>query len=414
MKELARLATASAALLLAKSALFGIRVLVLMLIAIYGRKTELASASFALAVMEIGRWIADFGTDTWSVRAVAVAGSARSEGRIVATAALIKAIGSAFVGPVIVTICFLKLPAQGAGFGAVAAVLLLTSQAIGLAISYFQAKGEVRKLGRMLLPCVVTAGAACLCELLTHRVLLAFAIMATGEVFIAGTLVALMFRSVDCRDLTGIVADSRAAALACLPVAALGIVVGVYSRLDSLVLAQFSFQALAAYTVAQRLFQPFQIAATSFGAAVYSRAAIANSLQRPYTRAFLGNEVPAIIAVAVALGLALYFLGTFLLKTVFPQYLSAQEPLRVLCALLPLFAFNSAICGYLLGYGWFWSVFVVGALDLVLAYLVMIRLVPQSQAQGTVESLMIGAVFNGAALSVTMFLAVRSRSRQTS
>jgi O-antigen/teichoic acid export membrane protein len=413
MKDLLQLATASGALLLAKSALFGIRVVVLMLIAVYGQDTELASASFALSVTEIARWIADFGTDTWSVRAIALAGNPTKEARVVGTCLLIKGIGSVLVGPAIFAVCALKLPLRGWGFGAVAAVLLLTSQAIGLAISYFQAKGEVRKLGRMVMPCVITTAAACLSLLLTHRILLSFAVMAGGEVFIAGTLFTLLYRNVGRFDLTSAGEDISRTAVACLPAAALGIVVGVYSRIDSVVLAEFSFQALAAYTVAQRLFQPFQIAATSFGAVVYTRAAIANSLQRPYTKTFLGNEVPSVIAVSAGLGVILYVLGSALLQHVFPRYLSAQEPLTVLCGLLPLFAYNSAVCGLLLGYGWFWSVFLVGAVDLLLTYLVMIHLVPQYQAHGTVESLLIGALFNGVALSATMLFALRSRSRQT-
>src|ERR1700722_6576627 len=97
IKQLVRLLFASGSLLVAKSALLGIRVVALLLIGIYGRETELASASFALSLAEIGRWIADFGTDIWNVRAIAVARDPRRETQLVTGAMLIKSVGSIVV-----------------------------------------------------------------------------------------------------------------------------------------------------------------------------------------------------------------------------------------------------------------------------------------------------------------------------
>jgi O-antigen/teichoic acid export membrane protein len=180
---------------------------------------------------------------------------------------------------------------------------------IGLAISYFQAKREVWKLRRMVLPCIATAAGACLCVFLTHRVLASLVVMAGGEIYVAGALFALVSGNGARFEMQGVRQDLRSVTVTCLPVAALGIVVGLYTRVDTLVLAAYSFPALAAYTIAQRLFQPFQIAATSFGAVIYTHAAIASSQQLRYARKFLLKELPPIIGISAVLAVGLYFGG---------------------------------------------------------------------------------------------------------
>jgi O-antigen/teichoic acid export membrane protein len=413
IKQLFQLVLASGALLAAKSALLGIRTLVLLLIAAYGYESDLASASFALSLAEIGRWVADFGTDTWNVRAIARAGSAGSEAHLLTATLLIKAIGSGLVSLPILLICRLKLPDDGGSLGCIAVLLLMTSQVASLTISYFQAKDEIPKLLPMLIPCGGTILATLVWLTFTGRALAALAIMTVGEISIAVTLLWLLHRKVAFARMSAALPHVGQMARACVPTAVLGIVVGVYSRLDTLTLARFSLSALAVYTVAQRLFQPFQIAVTSFGAIVYSRAVLFNSAGRPFARRLLSREIPAILGCSLACSLMLFLGGKLLVENVFPQYRTALSSLTVLCISLPLLAFNSAITGLLAGSGRYWMVLSIAAVDLALTYTAMTVLIPLYGAAGTADGLLIGAVFNGAALSVGAVLVNRSQFRST-
>jgi O-antigen/teichoic acid export membrane protein len=412
MQQLFRLIFASGSLLAAKSALLGTRVVVLLLIGMYGQETELARASFALSLAEIGRWLADFGTDLWNVRAIASAGGdTQRETRLVAAAILIKSVGCIVVGLVILAVCRAKLGAAGYPFGLIAALLLPTSQIASLAIAYFQAKDEIRRLASMFQPCAATLLIVFLTLLTTRNPLLALGIMTAGEIYTAATLLVLLRRQLGPLELSTAWPDAASMARACVPAAAFGIIVGVYSRMDTLVLARFSLSALAAYTIAQRLFQPFQIGVTSISAVIYRRVSHSIAIQAPVGREFLIKEMPAILGSSAVSSIILLYGGTFVLRTLFPQYTSALEPLKILCLLLPVLAFNCAIAGVLLGYGRFWTVLSISASDLVLTYGLMTILVPLQPASGSAWSLLVGALFAGAALSIAAGLAARANTR---
>jgi O-antigen/teichoic acid export membrane protein len=396
-----RLVSASAALLLAKSALLGIRVAVLLLVAGYASRTDLASASLALSLAEIGRWISDFGTDTWNVRAIAAARSANDETRLVTATLLIKAAGWVLVGSAIFVICCIKLPAAGSTLGIMACLLLMTSQISGLTISYFQAKDRVGRLLPMLVPCLATVLAAFLSLKLTGRVLVALGVMTGGEICIATLLLGLLRHRIAFVGLvSSVLPDAGRMARACIPTALLAIIVGIHSRADTVILAEFSLPALAVYTVAQRVFLPFQIAMTSFGNMVYTQASIAAGTHGAFARQLMRKEMPIILGCSIACAIVLLSGGRLLIKEALPQYPQALGLLTILCALLPLFAFNSSLTGLLLGSGRFWTVLSVAALDLILTCACMIALIPSRGAFGAPEGLLVGALANATALSL--------------
>ena len=397
---------ASSSLLAARSAQLGLRVLLLLMIAAYGREADLASASYALALAEIGRAIADFGTDLWSVRAIALAGDARQEGRIVAAVGVIKLCGCAVIGAGIYLACALKLP-SGQLFGLLAIALLLASQMTGLAISYFQAKTDLRELRRMVMPCLITLAASLLAVLLSRSALSAMGALAAGELYTAATLLMLLYRSVGSTDLARLRPETAATARACVPAAAFNIVAGLSARLDTIVLAEYSLQALAAYTVAQRLFQPFLVFATSFGAIILTRTSLAIRARRPFMREFLTREMPAIVGVAIILAAVLLACGHFFLERVVPQYRPMFRPLALLCAILPLLSYNAAISGLLQGFGRYWTVLVISSLDLALMYALMSSWAPQYGPIGIVAGMLVGAAFNGIAQTFAMVVSAR-------
>jgi O-antigen/teichoic acid export membrane protein len=413
MTQLFRLVFASGALLAAKSALLGMRTLVLLIIAAHGGSGGLAIASFALSLAEAGRWVADFGTDTWNVRAIAIARDARGESRILTAALLVKAIGSVLVGLTIFVVCWLAIPINGIAYGCLAALLLMTSQVAGLTIAYFQTKDDIPKLTPMLIPCGGTVLAAFLSLTWSGSVLTALAAMTAGEIISAVLLVLLLQKRVALKDWSSAMPDAALMARSCVPTAAFGIIVGVYSRLDTFTLAKFSFAALAVYTVAQRLFQPFQIAVTSFGSIISSRTALLHAEGRPVAEQLLRREMPLIIGCSLVSSVVLFFGGRLLVEQVFPMYRTALGPLTLLCVVLPFLAFNSAMAGLLLGYGRYWAVLAVSVIDLALTYLCMIVLIPLYGSTGTALSLLIGALINGAALSLAAVFATRSPAAGT-
>src|SRR6185312_11282553 len=101
-------------------------------------------------------------------------------------------------------------------------------------------------------------------------------------------------------------ADIRKMLSACAPLAVLNVFAGLYTKMDTLVVAQVSLSSLATYTVANRLFQPFQIALMTLGSTVYSRAAAALGRERASLRPFLQRHLPLICLIAVAAGILLW------------------------------------------------------------------------------------------------------------
>jgi O-antigen/teichoic acid export membrane protein len=408
--QLTQLLFASGALLAARSAQLCIRILVLLLIAVWGAETELAGASYALSLAEIGRALADFGTDTWSVRALTMAHDRRRETRIVAAVALIKAAGWLIVGAGILLICSIKLP-SGNTFGLLAAALLLASQAIGLVVSYFQAKAQVGRLKSMWLPCIATAGAACASLLLTGSGLLALAITAAGELCMAALLSVMLYRSLERSDLAHVGLESLVTARQCVPAAAFNAVAALSARLDTIVLAQISLQALAAYTVIQRLFQPFLVLATSFSAIIYRHTAHALATRHSFTRGFLTRDLPSILGIATILALALFACGRIFLEHAVPRDRAMLGSLTVLCFTLPLYAYNATLSGMLQGFGRFWTLLIISTLDLTLMLAVMSYWAPRHAITGIIAGLLAGAGFNAVGQTLATVTAARGWAR---
>lgn len=389
-----RLARNSAALFLAKAAALGTRILALLAIAKLCPEREFAQVAFVIALAEMFRLLADWGTETWIVRAIAIAADSDERARIFKAAMGIKVMGGGIAAAAILAISVGKYSQDGIALGISAVVLLASSQITVIAIAYFQAADRIRTLAVLAAPCAFTAISVILAVLLFRNSLVALAVLATGELLTASLLLALLRREglfvrpyVDAPAMKNV-------ARACLPVAVFGIVLGIYSRLDTIILAQFSVSALAIYTVANRMFQPFQVAVTSLGSVIYSSTSSELAANRPRGQKFYREELLLTFGLALAASAMLWILGVAVIKWFLPAYLEALSTLRVLCGLLVVLAFSSAIAARVLAYGHFGVILAIAAIDLTCTGAGMIMLVPREGSTGAAYALLFGAVVN--------------------
>ena len=382
----------SAALFVGKSALFGVRIVALLAMANVGAKEVFTCISFAVALSELGRLVADYGTETWSLRAIAGSHSTMEKAKVVSTALFVKAMFGAVACVVIVVTCAAKFGHIGLIAGVLAGVLVFTTQIAGLAIVSLQAEDQLQELKVLAAPCVLTAIAVFGCLAVTGNSLFALAALCTGETVASVVLLAVLRRRAMLTGPLPSATDIRKMLAACAPIALLNVLAGLYMRMDTLVVAELSLSSLAAYTVANRLFQPFQVGAMTLGSTVYSRAAAALSKDRASLRPFVRRLLPLIGLTALAAGVLLWGVGSEIVETFLPGYRSALVPVRLFAVMSVVTALSSTAVGILWACGEFAVVTRIMVIETAGALVALLILVPAQGATGAAEALLVASL----------------------
>lgn len=311
---------------------------------------------FALSVTEIGKVAADFGMDTLSIREFAAERPPGEHARFAAALAAAKLVFGLVTYAVLAVWFVWKGPREQAELGLIVGATALTALLISFSVDWFQARLRV---ARILVPvAVLNTFSALLAVLLVphlHDLRLQAALFPLLEVISGLTLLVWLRRE----DLLAppYFAWSRVLPLAgdSLPIAATGLLIMFYSRLDVLVLSSRLGPAeVGHYGIAYRLTEPVQIAAAAFGLSVFSRFAAwfrdpaGRSLRRTALRYVL-----ATLAYGVACALVLALLAPPVIRRFFADYVPAIPVLRVLAAGLVFRSLNATLAAVLQGAGRF-------------------------------------------------------------
>lgn len=383
--------TSSAALFLGKSAFFGVRIIALLVMARLADEVTFACVSFAVAAIELARIMADYGTDAWCLRAIAISPSNMEKARIVASALIIRGALGGLAWLLIIGACTLKFGRTGAIAGVLTGALLAATQIAGIAIVFLQAENQLRRLRVLALPAALTAGAVIGCLLLTRNAIWALLVVCCGELTAASLLIGVLRSHGMLSGPLPTASDLRKMLSTCAPVAAMSVMNGLYSRMDSLVLAQVSLSALATYTVANRLYQPFQVGVTTLAATVYGRAAAAIAKDRNSMRQFMRHYLPLIGLMAAVAAAVLWGLGSLVILYFLPGYHSSIGALRIFALMLVLIATNSTATGILWACNQFAVVTRIVTLETLCALVGLFLLVPTLGAVGAATALLAAA-----------------------
>jgi O-antigen/teichoic acid export membrane protein len=379
----------SAALFVGKSAFFGVRILALLAIARVSTQDLFNCISYAMALGELGRLLADCGTETWSLRAIALSDSAVEKAKVVSTALAIKGLAGCAAYLMIVGACAAKFGHLGLVAGLLAGLQVFSTQVAGLTIVYLQAENQLGRLRVLAAPCVLTAAAVFGCLWVTGNSLLALAVLCAGELAAAVLLLGVLQQSSMLTRRLPAGADIRKMLADCATIALQNVFSGLYTKVDTLVVAQLSLASLASYTVANRLFQPFQIALMTLGATVYSRAATVLGKERVSLGPFLQRHLPLICLIAVAAAILLWGVGTTIIELFLPAYRAALMPLRIFSVMLAATALSSTAVGILWAYGEFAVVTRTLVVQTAGALAALLILVPSHGATGAATGLLI-------------------------
>jgi hypothetical protein len=181
------------------------RVLTLLALARYTSEQDFAHAALIVAIAEAGRLVADLGTDTWSIRAIATSKSEDARALIIGDSLAVKALASSLL---ILSLWIAQsrlLPPMSITDLLLITMLVLSSQFVGLATSVEQALAKLRSL----LPILAASYSLIFVIALLAATRTAdgrLSLMAFGlcEAIVAGILLARLsdFQAVHCHDRT--------------------------------------------------------------------------------------------------------------------------------------------------------------------------------------------------------------------
>lgn len=373
----------------------GARVLTLLALARYTPEQDFAHAAVIVAIAEAGRLVADLGTDTWSIRAIASSKSEDARASIIGDSLAVKALATSLL---IVSLWMAQsrlLPPISIPDLLLLAMLVVSSQSVGLATSVDQA---LTKLGRLVpflaVSYSLTLGISLLAAVATRDGRLTLMVFGLCEVIVAGLLLARLRDSHAILWPGKVLHSTIRMVRASAPIAALNVVVGLYLRLDVMAVAQISSAAVATYSIAYRLLQPFSFAAAGLGSAVYARSTLSAQSPLIERQAFVRRCVLTASAAGLIGAALLWLFGPVAVTSLFADYPGSAQIIRVLAPLVLITALNTSLTGLLMGDGRFNAVLGIACFNLVCIGTLLFWLVPNNGAMGAAQALLIAETAN--------------------
>lgn len=346
----------TAALVAMRATNLAARLALLFLLARHVDPASFGLVVFALSVAEIAKVVADFGMDTLAIREYAIERPPGHWTRFAASLAGAKLVFGLVVYAALAGWLLATRSRAQAELGLVVGLTALTALAINFAIDWYQARLRV---GRVIVPVVASNVAlVALAALLVPRLpgLHVLAALFPAFELVNGLVLLAALRA---EGLVGrpAIAFDRLGDLVrgALPIAATGVLIMVYSRLDVLVLSsRLDAAAVGLYGVAFRLTEPVQMAAAAFGLSVLSRfAAWFHAPAGVSLRAAALRYALFTLAVGAAAAAVLAIAAPPLVARFLPAYADAGPILRVLAASLVFRSLNATLAGILQGAGRF-------------------------------------------------------------
>jgi O-antigen/teichoic acid export membrane protein len=388
-----------AVLLLRGTTIFS-RIAALLIIAKFTSNSEFGVVSIAVALAEIGKVAADFGTDTLALKEYAIEADPSRLRKFAKTTALTKLFCCLLVYAGLAAYFLATQPPAAASIGLVAGLLLITTSASNFSINYFQARLRILEI---LWPIVANnILTVCLVALALHlnpNPLIGVAILPCAEAVNALILHGYFAKQVSFWRTKVNRADILALLQKGLPIAISIMLVAFYSRLDVIVLERFGIDkaAIGDYGVAFRCTEPFQLVTSAFAITAYSHlSAILTNREFSAANRFILRYGSLIFTYGLAIGCLLMLLAPPLIEYFLPQYQASIPILRILAAAIIFRTPTASLTCMIQAYGYYRWITYVSAWNLSFIAALLWLLVPRMSEIGAAYALLIGEVVNAA------------------
>jgi O-antigen/teichoic acid export membrane protein len=387
----------SIAVLLLRGTTIFTRIAALFIIAKLTSSQAFGMVSVAVALAEIGKVVADFGTDTLSLKEYAIDVDPGRLQVFAGSVAKTKMLCCLLVYTGLVTYFLAVETFPNALIGMVAGLLLITTSASNFSINYFQARLRIPEI---LWPIIANnVMALCMVGLalsIYPSALLGVAILPAAEAVNAFILyryfnknVRLNMSKVDRTDIWALMQRG-------LPIAISIIIVAIYTRLDVIVLEKFfSKSVVGEYGVAFRCTEPFQLVTSAFAITAYSHlSAILDKKKFAEANKFIVKYGAMIFSYGLGICLVLLLVAPPLIQAFLPQYQNSIPILRILAAAIVFRTPTASLTCMIQAYGHYRWITYVSVWNLCFIAVMLAILVPMMSSIGAAYALLSGEVVN--------------------
>jgi O-antigen/teichoic acid export membrane protein len=385
----------SIAVLLLRGTTIFTRIAALFVIAKLTNSQAFGMVSIAVALAEIGKVVADFGTDTLSLKEYAIDADPGRLQVFAGTVAKTKLLCCSVVYTALAAYFLVVEPLPNALIGMVAGLLLITTSASNFSINYFQARLRIPEI---LWPIIANnVLALCLVALalsLYPSALLGVAILPAAEAVNALILYRYFNKNVRLGKAQQI--DVWALMQRGLPIAISIIIVAIYTRLDVIVLEKFFDKSIVGeYGIAFRCTEPFQLVTSAFAITAYSHlSAILDKRKFTEANKFILKYGAMIFSYGLGICLVLLLVAPPLIQAFLPQYQNSIPILRILAAAIVFRTPTASLTCMIQAYGHYRWITYVSVWNLGFIAVMLAILVPRMSSIGAAYSLLIGEVVN--------------------
>jgi O-antigen/teichoic acid export membrane protein len=385
----------SIAVLLLRGTTIFTRIAALFVIAKLTNSQAFGMVSIAVALAEIGKVVADFGTDTLSLKEYAIDADPGRLQKFAGTVARTKLLCCLVVYTALAGYFLVVEPLPNALIGMVAGLLLITTSASNFSINFFQARLRIPEI---LWPIIANnVLALCLVALalsLYPSALLGVAILPAAEAVNALILYRYFNKNVRLGKANQI--DVWALMQRGLPIAISIIIVAIYTRLDVIVLEKFFDKSIVGeYGIAFRCTEPFQLVTSAFAITAYSHlSAILDKRKFAEATKFILKYGAMIFSYGLGICLVLLLVAPPLIQAFLPQYQNSIPILRILAAAIVFRTPTASLTCMIQAYGHYRWITYVSVWNLGFIAVMLAILVPRMSSIGAAYSLLIGEVVN--------------------
>jgi O-antigen/teichoic acid export membrane protein len=387
----------SIAVLLLRGTTIFTRIAALFVIAKFTNSQEFGMVSVAVALAEIGKVVADFGTDTLSLKEYAIASAPQRLSKFAGTVAHTKFVCCLLVYAGLSAYFLAVETLPHALIGIVAGLLLITTSFSNFSINYFQARLRIPEI---LWPIIANNLVALVLVALVLKLypsaLLGVAILPAAEAVNALILylyfrkhVRLKLKQIDRTDVWALLRQG-------LPIAISIIIVAIYTRLDVIVLEKFFDKSIVGeYGVAFRCTEPFQLVTSAFAITAYSHlSAILDQRKFKEANKFIVKYGSMILTYGLVICGFLLLVAPPLIQVFLPQYQNSIPILRVLAAAIIFRTPSASLTCMIQAYGHYRWITYVSVWNLLFIASLLAILVPRMSAIAPLAPPAIGAAYS--------------------
>lgn len=372
------------------------RILVLFIIANYTTPQFFGIITFAVAIVEITKVIADFGVDTYAIREYARTNDHDFD-RLLASTILKTKITNSFVTYIVlILIIWLTQNTDYVVLVIIIGLMIFTGVWNNFSLDYFQAQ---LRTSTVVIPLSIVNILLVIIEIVLFsiqaHIFIVIAVLPIAEAANGWILYRIFKRYTNFKYQA--VSHSSIFRLLrnTLPVGSTMIVVMLYTRLDVVVLSSFFDAAIVGYYgLAFRITEPFQMVAAAFAASVYSHISATHTVSEQQTRYLSKRYIIGIISFGTLSCATLLSLTPPIISHMLPEYLPALPIIQILAIAIVFRALNGCLSSIIQAHGFFSRITITAIFNFFCIGGLLIVFVPYKGASGAALALLLGEVIN--------------------